>query len=232
MKSHSKKSIARTAGIIKIIIADDHDIFRHGLKDIIETVTKYKVITSCRNAYELIEASKKYSPDIIITDLKMPGMSGIEAIRTIHFSRPEIRFLALSHFGDEFMIASALEAGVTGYVTKGINKEELFLAIDSVYKKQPFYCKSTSHKLALMVKKGIYNPFSQHAKQIFSETEKKIITLVCDDKSNKEIAALLSLSVRTIETYRSTIFRKMNVNSLAGMTVFAIKNGLYQCEQL
>lgn len=230
MKSRLKKTTTRKAKSIKIVIADDHDIFRHGLKDIIETAANYKVVASCCNAYELIEASKKYNPDIIITDIKMPGINGIEAIRNIHLTQPEIRFLALSHFDDEFMIASALDAGVTGYLTKGVNKDELFQAIDLVYKKQPFYCKITTHKLALMAKKGIYNPFSQHPKQIFSETEKKMITLICDDKSSKEIAELLSFSVRTIETYRSTIFRKMNVNSLAGMTVYAIKNGLYQCE--
>ncbi len=216
---------------IKIIIADDHDIFRHGLKDILVTNPSYEVIASCRNGEELIEASKNYQPDLIITDLKMPGINGIEAIRTIHLIQPDIRFLALSHFDNEFMIASALDAGVTGYLTKDVNKEGLFVAIDSVYNKQIFYSNSTAHKLALMAKRGVYNSFSQDTKPLFSETEKKMIALICDDKSCKEIAQELSLSVRTIETYRSIIFKKMNVNSSAGMTIFAIKNGLYQYEQ-
>lgn len=230
MKSFSKTA-AHKLGSIKIIIADDHDIFRHGLQDILETITNYHVVASCSNGKELIEAAKKYRPDLIISDLKMPVMNGIDAIRTIHLNQPEIRFLALTHFDDEFMIASALDAGVTGYVTKGVNKDELFQAIDTVHKNLTFYCKSTSHKLALMVKKGIYNPFSQKQKQIFTDTEKKIITLICDDKSSKEIAQQLSLSVRTVENYRSTIFRKMNVNSLAGMTIYAIRNGFYQYEK-
>lgn len=217
---------------IKIIIADDHDIFRHGLKDILVTNPSYEVIASCRNGEELIEASKNYQPDLIITDLKMPGINGIEAIRTIHLIQPNIRFLALSHFDNEFMIASALDAGVTGYLTKDVNKEKLFVAIDSVYKKQIFYSNSTAHKLALMAKRGVYNSFSQDTKPLFSETEKKMIALICDDKSCKEIAQELSLSVRTIETYRSIIFKKMNVNSSAGLTIFAIKNGLYQYEQV
>lgn len=217
---------------IKIIIADDHDIFRHGLRDILVTNPSYQVIASCRNGEELIEASKKQQPDLIITDLKMPGISGIEAIRTIHHIQPDIRILALSHFDNEFMIASALDAGVTGYLTKDVNKEALFQAINTVHKKQTFYCNSTAHKLALMAKRGIDHPFSQHPKQLFSETEKKMIALICDDKSSKEIAQELSLSVRTIETYRSLICKKMNVNSLAGMTIFAIKNGLYQYEQV
>lgn len=231
MKSHSKH-VANIVGSIKIIIADDHDIFRHGLQDILETVSTYQVVASCHNGKELIEAAKIHQPDVIITDLKMPGINGIDAIKTIHLNQPEIRFLALTHFDDEFMIASALDAGITGYVTKGVNKEELFQAIEMVHKNLTFYCKNTSHKLALMVKKGVYNPFSQKQKQIFSDTEKKMIALICDDKSSKEIAQQLSLSVRTVENYRSTIFRKMNVNSLAGMTVYAIKNGLYQYEQV
>ena len=230
MKSFSKMTAHQRVSI-KMIIADDHDIFRHGLQNILETVANYHVVASCRNGKELIEAAKKHRPDLIISDLKMPGMNGIDAIRTIHLNQPEIRFLALTHFDDEFMIASALDAGVTGYVTKGVNKDELFQAIDYVHKNLTFYCKSTSHKLALMVKKGVYNPFSQKQKQIFTDTEKKIITLICDDKSSKEIAQQLSLSVRTVENYRSTIFRKMNVNSLAGMTIYAIKNGFYQYEQ-
>jgi DNA-binding NarL/FixJ family response regulator len=230
MKSFSTTAVANMASI-KIIIADDHDIFRHGLQDILETVSHYQVIASCRNGTSLIEAAKNHQPDVIISDLKMPGMNGIDAIRSIHLDQPEIRFLALTHFDDEFMIASALDAGVTGYVTKGVNKDELFQAIDAVHKNLTYYCKSTSHKLALMVRKGIYNPFSQKQKQIFSDTEKKMIALICDDKSSKEIAQQLSLSVRTVENYRSAIFRKMNVNSLAGMTVYAIKNGLYQYEQ-
>lgn len=229
MKSLSKSATTKIVGI-KIIIADDHDIFRHGLQDILEKVPSYQVVASCDNGKELIEAAKKHEPDIIISDLKMRGIDGIDAMRTIYMCQPEIRFLALTHFDDEFMIASALDAGVTGYVTKGVNKEELLLAVDSVYKNLTFYCKSTSHKLALMVRKGVYNPSSQKQKQIFSDTEKKIIILICGDKSSKEIAQELSLSIRTVENYRSTIFRKMNVNSLAGMTVYAIKNGLYQFE--
>jgi DNA-binding NarL/FixJ family response regulator len=231
MKTLSKP-VTHKVGSIRMIIADDHDIFRHGLQDILETVSTYQVVASCRNAKELIEAANKLHPDLIISDLKMPGISGIDAIRSIHQNQPSIRFLALTHFDDEFMIASALDAGVTGYVTKGVNKDELFQAIDAVYKNLTFYCKTTSHKLALMVKKGVYNPFSQKQKQIFSDTEKKMIALICDDKSSKEIAQQLSLSVRTVENYRSTIFRKMNVNSLAGMTVYAIKNGLYQYDQV
>lgn len=226
------KQTPRKMTSIKIIIADDHDIFRHGLRDILVTNPTYQVIASCRNGEELIEASKIYQPDLIITDLKMPGINGIEAIRTIHLIQPDIRFLALSHFDNEFMIASALDAGVTGYLTKDVNTEELFVAIDSVYKKQIFYSNSTTHKLALMAKRGVYHSFSQDTKQLFSETEKKMIALICEDKSSKEIAQELSLSVRTIETYRSIILKKMNVNSLAGMTIFAIKNGLYQYEQV
>ena len=215
---------------VKIIIADDHDIFRHGLMDIITTCPDYQIVASCKNGKELIEAANKYLPDIIMTDLKMPNVSGIEAINVIHKDHPQIRCMALTQFDDEFMIASALEAGVIGYLTKGIKKEELFQAIDSVYNNIPFYCKSTSHKLARMVTKGTFNPFSKKSKNLFSDTEKGMIRLICEDKNSKEIAQILSLSVRTVENYRSKIFRKMNVNSSAGLTVFAIKHALFHYE--
>lgn len=231
MKQVSKPVVTKNIRI-KIIVADDHDIFRHGLVDILHTVPHYHVVASCKNGKELIEASKKYYPDLIITDLKMPVITGIEAIRSILSIQPQIRCLALSHFDDEYMIASALDAGVTGYITKGVKKEDLFEAIDTVNKNLTFYCKNASYKLALMVKKGAFNPFSKKQKHIFSETEKRMISLICEDKSSKEVAEILSLSIRTVENYRSTILRKMNVNSLAGMTVYAIKNGLYHYEQM
>ncbi len=226
------KSVVNKQIRIKIIVADDHDIFRHGLIDILHTVPHYHVVAGCKNGKELIEASKKHHPDLIITDLKMPVINGIEAIRSILSTQPQIRCLALSHFDDEYMIASALDAGVIGYITKGVKKEDLFEAIDTVNKNLTFYCKNTSYRLALMVKKGTFNPFSKKQKHIFSETEKRMISLICEDKSSKEVAEILSLSIRTVENYRSTILRKMNVNSLAGMTVYAIKNGLYHYEHM
>lgn len=231
MKQLSKSVVNKNTSI-KIIVADDHDIFRHGLIDILHTVPNYHVVASCNNGKELIGASKKHQPDLIITDIKMPGISGIDAIRTILSIQPQIRCLVLSHFDDEYMIASALDAGVTGYVTKGVKKEDLFEAIDTVNKNLTFYCKNASYKLALMVKKGAFNPFSKKQKHIFSETEKRMIALICEDKSSKEVAEILSLSIRTVENYRSTILRKMNVNSLAGMTVYAIKNGLYHYDNI
>ncbi len=231
MKHFSQPGVPKNIRI-KIIIADDHDIFRHGLIDILHSVPYYHVVASCKNGKELIEASKKHKPDLIITDIRMPGMSGIDAIRIIVSSLPQIRCLVLSHFDDEYMIASALDAGVTGYVTKGVKKEDLFEAIDTVNKNLTFYCKNASYKLALMVKKGAFNPFSKKQKHIFSDTEKRMIALLCEDKSSKEVAETLSLSIRTVENYRSTILRKMNVNSLAGMTVYAIKNGLYHYDDV
>lgn len=229
MKTVSKPSNF-TKSSVKIVIADDHDIFRHGLMDVITTCPDYQVVASCKNGKELIEAARKYRPAIIITDLKMPNISGIEAIDIIRKDHPQIRCIALTQFDNEYMIASALEVGIIAYLTKGIKKEELFQAIDSVRNNSSFYCKSTSHKLALMVTKGNFNPFSKKSKTLFSKTEKDMIRLICEDKNCKEIAQILSLSVRTVENYRSKIFRKMNVNSSAGMTVYAIKNALFKYE--
>lgn len=218
MKKHSR---------IRIIIADDHEIFRDGLVFTIQDNPKYEVLASCVDGKQLIETTKKLLPDIVLTDLKMPTLSGVEAIQKIHKTRPEILCIALSTFDNEYMIVEALEAGAMGYITKSTPKKELFEAIESVHKNIPYYCKSTSKKLARMIGSSFFNPYSQGKKGLFNDIEKSIIRLICEDKSCKEIADILVMSIRTVENNRSKIFKKMNVQTTAGVAIYAVKHALY-----
>lgn len=216
---------------IKIVIADDHAIFRDGLVKILKGYPEYEMVGTCSNGEELILLSEETSPDLIITDIRMPKLSGTEAIKAIQIHQPHIRCLVLSNFDHEYMIATALDAGATGYVTKGVPVSELFNAINTVYKNMPFFCKHTSQKLARMIGNRVYNPYAKKQKTLFSETEKNIIRLICQDKNCKEISELMFLSRRTIEYYRSNILKKMNVTTSAGVAVFAIKNAIFHCDE-
>lgn len=218
MKSHPR---------IKIIIADDHEIFREGLACTIQDNPNCKILASCVDGSQLVNAAKKLLPDIVLTDLKMPILSGVDAIRRIHKSNPEIACLALSTFDNEFMIVEALEAGAMGYITKNMPKKELFEAIDSVNRGIPYYCRTTSQKLSRMIGSSFFNPYSQDKKGLFNDIEKTIIRLICEDKNCKEISDILVMSLRTVENHRSRIFKKMDVQTTAGVAIYAVKHALY-----
>lgn len=212
---------------IKIIIADDHEIFRDGLAYTIQDNPNCEILASCIDGNQLVENTKKLLPDIVLTDLKMPILSGVDAIRAIHKEHPEISCLALSTFDNEYMIVEALEAGAMGYITKNMPKKELFQAIESVHRSIPYYCRTTSQKLARMIGSSFFNPYSHDKKGLFTDVEKAIIRLICDDKSCKEIADILVMSLRTVENNRSKIFKKMNVQTTAGVAIYALKHALY-----
>jgi DNA-binding NarL/FixJ family response regulator len=212
---------------IRIIVADDHEIYRDGLVATLQAKEGFEVIASCQDGDQLIRATQRLNPDIIITDLRMPVKTGVEAIKAIHVSHPGIRCLALSTFDNEFMIVDALESGALGYITKSMPKIELFEAIESIQRGLPYYCQSTSHKLVRMIAGSFFNPYSKEKRGLFTEAEKHVIKLICEDKSVKEIAAILFMSERTVENHRSKLFKKMNVKTTAGIAIYAIKHSLY-----
>ena len=212
---------------IKIIIADDHEIYRDGLVTAFQNNDRYEIIATSQDGDHLLRTLNTHKPDIILTDLRMPVLSGVEAIRIIHKEYPAIRCLALSTFDNEFMIVEALEAGALGYITKSMPKKELFEAIESVYRNIPYFCQSTSHKLARIIAGSFFNPYSKEKKGLFSELEKQVIRLICEDKSCQEMADSLFLSTRTVENHRARIFKKMNVKTTAGVAIYAVKHSLY-----
>ena len=212
---------------ITIILADDHEIYRDGLVNLLESHESYEVIAACQDGEQLLRSVANRTPDIILTDLKMPIQSGVEAIRSIHVKYPEIRCLALSTFDNEYMIVDALDAGALGYITKSMPKNELFDALESVYRNIPYYCRSTSRKLARMIGRSYFNPYSKEKNGLFTEIEKEVIRLICEDKSCQEIADTLFVSYRSVENHRSRLFQKMNVKTTGGIAIYAVIHSLY-----
>ena len=212
---------------ITIILADDHEIYRDGLVNLLESNESYEVIAACQDGEQLLRSVANRNPDIILTDLKMPIQSGVEAIRSIHAKYPQIRCLALSTFDNEYMIVEALHAGALGYITKSMPKKELFEAIESVYRNIPYYCRSTTHKLARMTGRSYFNPYSKEKNGLFTDIEKEVIRLICEDKSCQEIADTLFLSYRSVENHRSRLFQKMNVKTTGGIAIYAVIHSLY-----
>ncbi len=212
---------------IRVIIADDHEIFRDGLRLMIQKQPHITLLAEAKDGMELIEYTKQLLPDIVITDIKMPRMDGTAAAQYLAEHYPSIGIIALTMFDEEDLVVDMLEAGAMGYLLKNADKNEMVDAIESVYRHEPYYCKSTSQKLAKMVAKSKFNPYKQKVKVDFTERELEIITYICEGLTNKEIGEKIFLSVRTVEGIRLKITEKMNVSNTAGIIIYAIKNNLY-----
>jgi DNA-binding NarL/FixJ family response regulator len=212
---------------IDIVLADDHEIFRDGFRVMLKKIPFIKLVGEACNGQELIRISRELHPDIIITDIRMPIMDGIEASRELMTLFPGIGIIALSMFDEENLIVDMLEAGARGYLLKNAPKDEIITAVTSVYNKQTYYCQSTTAKLAQMIAQSNYNPNKKSIKPVFSEKELTVINLICQEFSNKEIAEKLSLSKRTVEGYREKILEKINAKNTVGIVVYALKHNLF-----
>ena len=214
-------------GNIRVIIADDHEIFRDGLRIMLQKQPEIELVAEAGDGLELVDHVKRLQPDIVISDVKMPRMDGAAATRHLAEHYPNIGIIALTMFDEEDLIIDMLEAGAKGYLLKNADKHEIVEAIKSVYDHQPYYCRHTSHRLAEMVAKSKFNPHKQVVKPDFSERELEIIRHICDGLTSKQIGEKIFLSVRTIEGLRMKILEKMDVKNTAGIIIYAIKNSLY-----
>jgi DNA-binding NarL/FixJ family response regulator len=213
---------------IRIVLADDHEIFRDGFNVMLRKQDDIKLVGEASNGKELIEITGKLMPDIILTDIKMPKIDGIEATRILTEKYPGINIIALSMFDDDNLIIDMLEAGAKGYLLKSAHKSEIIEAIQTVHKNDVYYCKSTSTKLARLIAQSRFDPYTGTPKPLFTEKEVKMIRLICQEATNKEIASKLFLSIRTIEGYRERIQEKMGVKNTAGIVIYAIKTGIFK----
>jgi two-component system response regulator NreC len=212
--------------VIKMAIADDHEIFRDGFKLLLKNQKEVVLVGEAENGRELIEVVEKTQPDVVVTDIQMPIMDGIEACRAITKNFPDVKVIALSMFNDDNLVVDMLEAGAKGYLLKNTNKAELLLAARTVYAGNSYYCSATSAKLTRMIAESKFNPYKNHPQIRFTEREVEIIKLICRQLTNKEMADMLDLSIRTVETYREKIQEKTGAKNSIGIVIYAIKHDL------
>jgi DNA-binding NarL/FixJ family response regulator len=213
---------------IRIVLADDHEIFRDGFRVMLKKQSGVELIGEAPDGEELVKLVEELQPDIVITDIKMPKLDGIQATRILTKRFKDIGVISLSMFDEENLIIDMLEAGARGYLLKNAHKDEIIAAIEAVFRDQTYYCNHTSRKLTRMIAESSFNPNRRPVQPDFNERELKVIRFICQEFSNKEIALQLNLSVRTIEGYRDKIQEKINARNTAGIVVYAIKNRIYQ----
>lgn len=209
---------------IRIVIADDHVIFRQGFITMVRKKEGLEVVGGAADGVELIELVKKQSPDIAFVDIMMPNMDGIAATKLIRESFPSTRVIALSMFNDDNLVVDMLEAGASGYLLKNTSVEELLIAIDVVYNGEEYFCADTSRRLVKLLAKSSWGSGKKIENIKFSEREKEVVQLMCEQLTIKEIADKLGISPRTVENYRETLQEKTGSKNAIGVVLYAIRN--------
>lgn len=211
---------------IRIIIADDHTFFREGLRLILGLHSNYDIVAEVGDGIALVEAASKYKVDLLIVDIGMPQLNGIEAVKQLAEKGCTSKVIALSMHTEDSIIMQMLTAGAMGYLDKNISKEELYKAIDSVViHNSVYFPESANAHIMELLSTSAYKPYPNTQIE-FTERELEVILLVCDDFTNKEIANKLLISPRTVETHRVRIMERMNVKSVAGLVAYSFSNGL------
>jgi DNA-binding NarL/FixJ family response regulator len=217
---------------VTLLIADDHEIFRDGIALMISRQSDIHLIGQAEDGQQLIELAHELKPDVIMTDIKMPGIDGIEATKILKQEYPDVKIIALSMFDEENLIIEMLEAGAKGYLLKNADKQEILDAVFNVYKGDTYYCRHTSARLATLIVKSRFNPYKMPEPVTFSERETDIIRLICFQHTAQEIADKLFLSKRTIEGYRTKILEKIKAKNIAGVVMYALKQGIVSEEEI
>lgn len=215
---------------IRIVLADDHEIFRNGFKLLLKNQKELELVGEAENGQQLLELVDKHQPDLVITDIKMPVMDGIQATKELIQKYAGLGIIALSMFNDDYLVVDMVEAGARGYLLKNTNKDELLQAAKSVYQGGTYYCSETSKKLTYLLSKSSFNPYKNYS-VCLTDREKEIIVLICKELSNKEIATALNLKIRTIESYRENIQEKIGSRNMVGIVLFAIKTGIFKLNE-
>jgi len=213
----------------RILLADDHRIMREGLASLLEQQADMEVIQHASDGLQAVSMSHDLNPDVVVMDLTMPGMNGIEATRRITNDVPGVKVLCLSVHGDTGFVSAVLDAGASGYLLKDCAFEELVSAIRTLTGNQIYLSPGIAGALVEDYKArrpdSVPSAFSK-----LTEREREIVQLLAEGHSTKEIAARLHLSVKTVGTHREHLMAKVNVRSLAELTKYAIREGLTSVE--
>lgn len=209
---------------IRILIADDHDIIRAGLRSILETSPKYAVVAEAASGAEAVELAKVYAPDLVIMDVSMPGMSGIEAAAAIREELPATRLLALSMHESREYLARMLKAGASGYLLKLYAAKEIIGAVEAVSEGRTYLSPSMIGGVLKDILSDAGGPPSKVP--ALSKRQNEVLKHILAGRSLKEIAFNLGLSVKTLEKHRSQIMAKLGANNGAELAMIAIRLGL------
>ena len=222
-------TITDKPGVTRILLADDHAIVREGLRALLEREADISVVAESSDGRSTVATAKKFLPDIVLMDINMPDLNGIEATHQLKNELPEIRVIVLSMHVDKYMVGLALQAGARGFLPKDCASEELAVALRTVAGHKIYI----SPNLGFPVYKSVLHEtelqqFVIHS--LLTQKEREVLQLIAEGHPSKEIASRLRSSIRTIEHHRQHIMSKLNLHSIADLTKFAIREGMTSLE--
>jgi two-component system response regulator NreC len=211
---------------IRIIIADDHRVLRAGLRLLLERQTGFEVVADAADGRQTVDLVKAHLPDIVLLDIAMPHLNGIEAARLISASHPEVGIIILSMHADESYLLRALKSGAKGYLLKDAGEDDVIDAVRAVSEGKAFFSPAISKLLVEDYVRQLQHQGLEDVYDLLTPREREIMQLLAEGKSSKDIAALLFLSPHTVDTHRKTILQKLNVHSVPELMLYAMRKGI------
>jgi len=213
--------------VLRILIADDHEVARKGIRSLLEGHGGWEVCGEAKDGREAVELASQLKPEIVLLDIGMPNLNGLDAARQLASSLPETRILILTIHDDEQIVREVLATGARGFVLKSDAGRDLIAAVEALQNRRTFF----TSKVSQIMLDGYLRPREEQRiseQHVLTPREREVIQLVAEGKTTKEIATALNLSVKTAETHRTNLMRKLNLHSIADLTLYAVRNGIVQ----
>jgi DNA-binding NarL/FixJ family response regulator len=211
--------------MLRVLLAEDHQLVRQGLRAMLEQETDIEIVGEAQNGQEAVEMAKKYRPKIVVMDIELPRLNGLEATRRIVEEMPDVKVLVLSVHTDRRSVSKALRYGASGYMQKDSAFEELARALRTVGRGKTYLSPSITGVLVEDYVRVIPKEVAAKPTNL-TPREREVLQLIAEGHTTKEIASLLSVSVKTVETHRRNIMRKVNLHSVAELTKYAVQEGI------
>jgi len=214
---------------LRILIADDHELIRRGVRTLLEAEPGWKVVAEASDGQEAFEKAKETKPEIVVLDIGMPRLSGLEAARRLKRTLPQIKVLMLTMHDSERLAWEVLNVGALGYVTKSDTARDLVIAIEALRRDKTFFTPKVDR---IILDSFLNGGSSKRAKEMQGEQltsrQREIVQLLAEGKTSKEVSALLNLSVKTVETHRANIMRRLSCHSVSDLVRYAVRNNIVQ----
>lgn len=208
---------------IRILLADDHGVVRKGLRFLLERQPEMEVVGEAGNGREAVLLAERFRPDVVIMDIAMPQLNGIEATAQIVRRNADVGVIILSMYSDEGYLKRTLSAGAKGYLLKDSAESDLVRAVQAVARKKPFFSPAIAKTLLEDYLRQLQHKKVEDSYDLLTEREKEILQLLAEGKTNKEVAALLDLSAYTVETHRTNLMQKLDLHNTAELVLYAVR---------
>ena len=220
------ETVKSLTGVVRILLADDHTVMRAGLRLLLERHDNFEVVGEAADGREAVEIAAAQKPDVVVMDVAMPHLNGVEAARQILSRNPDTAIVMLSMHSDESYVLRSLKAGARGYLLKDSAEADLIAAIQAIVEGRSFFSPGVR---ALLKEDYIYRLQKFGADdtyELLTAREREVLQLVAEGRSNKEVARLLNLSLYTVETHRTHILQKLNLHSVPELILYAVRKGI------